>query len=219
MCALIEFLASFNRKERFWLLRDLIGPQCFQIGPEFRSKPENEIGRTIPDKGVWWAFDYHIDWLVAVLRTFPDQPTLEKCVDNTNGDIKGNQQDVDLIIAFENELILVEAKTAYFADAQLKKKLLRLSGLVDRDGKTTSDIRVSFVLASPPSEFRNLNASRYFPSWALKNGKPFHIDLPIFSGALMVSRCDSALKKDAKGKYWAIYKTGKAVAPVSLSNN
>lgn len=147
MSDLAAFLNKFNRKERFWLLRDLIGPECFQICPEFRDKLNNEIDMAIPEKA-WWAFDYHIDWLVAVLRTFPDQPTLEKCVDNTNDDIKGNQQDFDLIIAFENELILVEAKTSYFGNDQLKKKLLRLSGLVDRNGKTASGIKWLFAVES-----------------------------------------------------------------------
>ena len=73
--------------------------------------------------------------------------------------------------------------------------------------------RIGVVLSSPITELKTLNVKQYFPPWALKNGKPFRIELPIYTDALMVSRCANLLtkhnvpKKDAEGKYWAIYKS------------
>ena len=145
MSALTDLLEKFNRKERFWLLRDLIGSPFLLISPEFRRKLEHEINRPIPEQ-MWWAFDYHIDWLVAVLRTFPAQPELNKWHDNEASEIKGNQQDFDLIIAFDEEIILVEAKTGYFSKSELKSKLSRLNGIVTTDGRTKAGVRISFVL-------------------------------------------------------------------------
>jgi hypothetical protein len=212
MSALTDLLEKFNRKERYWLLRDLIGGPFLLMSPEFGSKLGREIGRTIPEK-VWWAFDYHIDWLVAVLRTFPAQPELNKWHDNGVEDIRGNQEDFDLIIAFDEEIILIEAKTGYFSNSQLKSKLTRLSSIVNIHGKTNSGVRVSFVLSAPIHELKTLNAERFFPPWALKDDAPFRIDLPVHTDPLMVSRCDNVLtkdnvpKKDAKGRYWAMYKS------------
>lgn len=212
MSALTDLLEKFNRKERFWLLRDLIGSPFLLISPEFRSKLEHEINRRIPEK-VWWAFDYQIDWLVAVVRTFPAQPEFDKWHDNGAKEIKGNQEDFDLIIAFDEEVILIEAKTGYFSNSQLKSKLLRLNGIVNPDGRTNSGLRVSFVLSAPIHELKTLNVERYFPSWALKNGKPFRVELPIHTDPLMVSRCANLLtkhnvpRKDAEGKYWATYRS------------
>jgi hypothetical protein len=212
MSALTDLLEKFNRKERFWLLRDLIGGPFLQISPEFRSKLAQEISRPVPEK-VWWAFDYHIDWLVAVLLTFPVQAELNKWHDNAAGHVKGNQEDFDLIIAFDEEIVLVEAKTGYFSNSQLKSKLSRLNGIVNINGKTDSGVRVSFVLSAPIHELRTLNAEGFFPSWALKDGKSLRIGLPIHPGPLMVSRCDNVFtkqnipKKDAKANFWAMYKS------------
>jgi hypothetical protein len=211
MSKLTDLLEKFNRKERFWLLRDLIGSPFLQISPEFRSKVAEEIGRPIPEK-VWWAFDYHIDWLVAALRTFPAQPELNRWHDNAVSEIKGNQEDFDLVIAFDEEIILIEAKTGYFSNSQLKSKLSRLNGIVNIDGRTNSGVTVSFILSAPLRELKTLNVEGYFPPWALKIGKPFRIELPIHTDPLMISRCDNVLtkrdipKKYAKGKYWAVYR-------------
>jgi hypothetical protein len=214
MSALTDLLEKFNRKERFWLLNDLIGSPFLKISPEFRRKLADETSRPIPDL-VWWAFDYHIDWLVAVLRTFPAQPQLNKPLNNEASEIKGNPEDFDLIIAFDKEIILVEAKTGFFSNPELKSKLARLNGIVSTDGITESGVRISFVLSNPKiKKLKKLNEKQFFPAWALKkNGQPFRIDLPIFTNALTVSRCANLLtkhnvpKKDAKGKYWAIYKS------------
>jgi len=60
-------LEQFNRKERFWLLSDAVGIG-FKLHEEFRSTLEKTISVRIP-RDPWWAFDYHLDWLCAVLLT------------------------------------------------------------------------------------------------------------------------------------------------------
>src|SRR5438445_3399526 len=151
MAELEAALDRFNRKERFWLLREALG--CQPLSEEFRKKLGGVFGSgagvTVPENA-WWAIDYHVDWLFGALSTmlksdesFPPYP-------NEPGQVKGTQEDFDLLIAYERTLIIVEAKAGqHWGNKQVKSKLARLIALVDYNSRFPQALNIMFVLASP----------------------------------------------------------------------
>ena len=67
-----QALEQFNRKERYWLLREALGGGSSQkLSSNFLGKLASALGiGTIDDSNAWWAMDYHIDWLVGALSLF-----------------------------------------------------------------------------------------------------------------------------------------------------
>jgi hypothetical protein len=63
---LSECLELFNRKERYWLIRNVLGEPAsdFPLSQSFRERLSETIQISIPC-GAWWEMDYHIDWLFA----------------------------------------------------------------------------------------------------------------------------------------------------------
>ena len=66
MTELLEYLESFNRKERFILLAEAIGPPGIRLGKGFRDRVGVAFGLEIPADALV-AMDYHVDWLRASL--------------------------------------------------------------------------------------------------------------------------------------------------------
>ncbi len=116
-----------------------------------------------------------------------------------------NQEDIDLLIAFDQTVILIEAKMATsWTNKQMESKFRRMSSL------PTQHVQPYFVLASP-SKPKKLNLTGV-PSWALKAhdeaGQPAHIILPGSEDQdkpLMVSRCNEGGVKSAVGEHWKIF--------------
>ena len=96
MSALIEHLRSFNRKERFFLLRHALGVSTFRLDKAFREALGDEMGLSIPNDA-WVAMDYHLDWLqmAVYLAGKPKPPGPIR----NEGLIKANQEDIDLLVA------------------------------------------------------------------------------------------------------------------------
>lgn len=198
-------LEQFNRKERFWLLRDAVGIG-FDLHREFLLKIEKEINLTIPSNP-WWAFDYHLDWLCAVLSASNYNLNGYR-QENKSGCITGTQEDCDLIIAFDNTIILLEAKLyGNWSKQQLRSKLGRLKRLPP----LKESVKVWFVLVSP-EKWERITAQEWLewsPNWAVgKNKEPHWIKLPKPDGQrLMVSLCDQDGVKGREGHWWGIFST------------
>lgn len=207
--ALVRSLQSFNRKERYWLLRDAIGMQ--PISQDYRQRLGHKLGISIPEDA-WWAIDYHFDWLHAALVCMNEDNLTDLYRPRLNDGIKavrGNQEDIDLLIAFENNLILVEAKgeTAW-STGQMKSKAERLADLPDVEGLCTylvltsprepRDLYKGEWLASLPERLRNPTGDCHFlPMDALENargGAPFS----------RVERCDEQGRTSRDGDHWRI---------------
>lgn len=113
MTTLMEFLESLNRKERFFLIGDALGNRTFQLSADYQSRLGEALDISIPD-GAFVAMDYHLDWIHASL--FLTQPGVDREGFHPNIEpvATGNQEDADLLVAFEKEglthLVLVEAK-------------------------------------------------------------------------------------------------------------
>lgn len=180
--SLVELFRQLNRKERHWLVRHALGPRSARLGDDFRSNLAATLNKhrkpiSIPSNAEW-AIDYHIDWLVALLSLYERKKSgnSDTTFSNTPRDIKGNQQDFDLVVAFDNVLVLIEAKgVGCWSNDQLRSKVSRLNALtkafqIDKNGQSKSGIQLYFVLCSPLQSERITGLERW-PSWATGLGQ------------------------------------------------
>lgn len=123
-----DILESFNRKERNLLVRDILGDceNMLRFSDDFRRRIEKVTGVTL-DARAWWATDFHFDWLFAAVMMFLGTATAGKAqADNEPKLITATQEDVDLVVADAQHLILIEAK-AYGSNSneQVERKRRR----------------------------------------------------------------------------------------------
>lgn len=109
----VESLELFNRKERFFVVCAATDAPSLRPGPAFRGRVEGKFGLTITDP-VFMAVDYHQDWLIAALLLAHGEIAERQPYPDPTGLITGNQQDVDILLAFggvnTTHLVLLEAK-------------------------------------------------------------------------------------------------------------
>ena len=162
MSRVIEALRSFDRKERFAVLREALGfdPEFPRLSHRFREKLSDCIDRTREvecPKHAFLAMDYHLDWIEMALfraksnEVGPKSPFLNEDFLEINKD----QMDVDLLVAFDRKgagqvmthLVLIEAK-AYLGwnNPQLDDKAERLGKIFSDSGKRWSFVKPHFVL-------------------------------------------------------------------------
>ncbi|TPK85690.1 hypothetical protein FJ936_09125 [Mesorhizobium sp. B2-4-13] len=150
-------LEVFNRKERYWVVRNALGEQQqpLRLANSFRDKIGAAIDRKI-DEDAWWAMDFHIDWLLGALLyrqhglgSFGHNPTISDVEADPEYAIQGSQQDFDFLIAFGKTIVMVEAKaTGGWDRKQYRSKCKRLTALQD-PAFATGDLDLFFVLLSP----------------------------------------------------------------------
>lgn len=211
---LVEALRQFNRKERYWLIRNALGPSSGQLGEDFRYSIGALSGIRVPEDA-WWAMDYHLDWLVGALALRRDGQMNGDARLNSAALVQGNQEDIDLVVAFDNTLILIEAKgDTSWSNTQLNSKLSRLEIILSEAGTAPSSplpLSVYFVLMSPDeSKGLKREEGRPWPVWMLKDGKPMWIRMRMAEAGqepafLRVVRCqdkDGRVGKD--GSHWKI---------------
>lgn len=121
--------------------------------------------------------------------------------------IERNQEDVDLVIAFGPELILIEAKgVSAFSDTQLASKLERLEAVrefYDEIKTASSLVNFHFLLMSPREP---KTSAVEWPTWASKGGKlPPWLLLRLGENLLEVGQCDSARNRVGNEDYWKIF--------------
>ena len=204
MANLIEYLKKFNRKERYWLLRKALGDEGnnpFTLSDKFRKKLECKLNVSIPKaEKVFVAMDYHFDWLGMALflgkcDEIPKSPIL---IPKILKDINKNQEDIDLLVAFEDDgkthVILIEAKAySKWTNKQLTSKANRLKIFND------ADCEPHFVLTSPTEPER---LKVVWPNWMKKEGKmqdrekPHWLQLPLQDGLLRVKRNNKSTNED-----------------------
>lgn len=211
---LIKYLKSFNRKERFYLIGQMLG------NPEFRmdEKQLDEISRLIElkiPKEYFAAMDYHLDWIYASLlltqsnsknkafeRNFIDK---DKKVDLQ---ISGTQEDVDFLLAFVDEkhtthLIMIEAKgDSYFSNGQLDSKNKRFKAIFGNKGKWPN-VQPHFLICSPK---RPQNISIKDAAYFMYNEESDLTWFPLVmdTGKNKVTRCMDNKKPCGEGDHWKI---------------
>ena len=169
----IRYLEKFNRKERYWLLRNALGDKDknpFTLSDEFRKELKCELGLKISiPKRAFVAMDYHFDWLTMALllgkRPYMENGLISRSeVTNSINEevakkINKNTEDIDLLVAFEDDnngkthLILIEAKAdSSWDNKQLNSKAERLR-IFDK-AEIREYCKPHFVLMSPKQSSR-----------------------------------------------------------------
>ena len=202
---LLELLEAFNRKERFFLVRQALGN--FQLSNEFRRELGDAISVAIP-QDAFAAMDYHLEWLTAALHAH-EHGDSQGIFDNPQQQlVKGNQEDTDLLVAFEyneyHHIVLVEAKGATeWANEQMRSKAKRLTQIFGSDGNRYSGVMPHICLASPRPP-KQLRASEW-ASWMSKDdGSYYWLRLNFPEDRIRVTRCDVHGNQSANGNYFTI---------------
>ena len=180
MSHFISHLASFNRKERFILLKKALGKDTFSLDRCFREELREQIDCPVPSDA-FVAMDYHLNWLQIALEY--RNTSLPNSVPNDlfplDQQVQLNQQDVDLLIAFQDgsheRVVLIEAKAdTSWDNPQLNAKAERLDGIFT-DGDR--GVIPHFLLMSPGRS--SSIKPEGWPDWMMPNNKPLHITLPL----------------------------------------
>ena len=206
MSNMIDNLEGMNRKERFFLIGMALGKPDFRLDSAFRQRLSAEFQVAIPDSA-FIAMDYHLNWIHAAAALAFCTPTKEGVYDNADGAIDGTQEDVDLLVAFEdalglNHLIMLEAKgVTPFINSQFEHKMNRLKTIFGKNGDRWSQIRPYFGLASPRDPVRLRRD--LCPAWLTVKGKIPWFKMPIPPGRIEVFRCDKGRRPNKAGAFWA----------------
>lgn len=193
---LVEALKMFNRKERFWLFQHAIGDH--HLSDKFRADLSKKFDPLLIPADAYWAIDYHFDWIAGAITEFaglasqfPNAP-----IEQEEGErklIRGNQEDIDLLIAFDRTLILVEYKAGGDWNGQLDSKKNRMV-LLEKLVKSTDvnpKIDIHFVIVC--SEQKKRDGVLWLPFDNFDEAK-----------FKRVERCDELGHRDALGNHWQI---------------
>jgi len=202
---LIATLKSLNRKERFFLVGAALGNPNFQLGGKYTRELSRSFDLDVPSNS-WVAMDYHLDWISTALHVTHNQISHGEPWLN-GGIVNGNQEDVDLIVGFEDAgttvLLLVEAKAETgWTNSQQQSKADRLSVIFGAESDRYPGVQPHFALTSPRRP-ENLDASRW-PSWMAPEGRPIWFPLTIPPNRRRVVRCDQAGRRDKDGGFAVI---------------
>ena len=211
--SLINNLKSFNRKERFYLVGQMLGNPEFRMDDNQLDKISKLIGLTIPRK-YFAAMDYHLDWIYASL--YLTKNNSKSCVERNfieeNGiaidyQISGTQEDVDFLLAFVDEkqithLVMIEAKgDNYFSNSQLDSKNNRFKAIFGNKD-TWPNVKPHFLICSP-KEPQNVSIEE--PAYFIfKSSKLLWLELDMGNGKNKVTRCDEDAKPSNDGEHWKV---------------
>ena len=225
MSQVIGYLERFNRKERFILLSHVLGQQdekLFRLNQEFAKNlgDKLKLKNPIPDDA-FVAMDFHLDWLHMALYLSDKNSLKDRCIINnpvigrsSNGKSKrklfqANQQDIDLLIAFEEEnnlktthIVLIEAKAdTGWKNKQLEEKASRLKLIFEENSYV---VKPHFVLMSP-RESGSIRTDTW-PDWMKAEGENsvlwMKFSLP--DRLLKIARCDKDKNFCKEGDYVCI---------------
>ena len=204
MMTLLAHLESFNRKERFFLIGEALGNFTFQLSTDFRTRLNEAFGIE-PPSSAFVAMDYHLDWIHASLFLAQPENDVRTVHSNKKTVATGNQEDVDLLVAFEEggmtHLLLIEAKAATgWTNKQTLSKAGRLERIFGTGGARYPNVKPHFGLMSPRPP-RRLE-SNLWPGWMTRDGKEIWFELKLPAGRRRVTRCDSEGKPSAVGEFF-----------------
>ncbi|MFM5182456.1 hypothetical protein ACEUAF_01605 [Aeromonas veronii] len=215
---LIDNLKSFNRKERFYLIGQMLGNPEFRMDKTQLDEISRLIGITIPSE-YFAAMDYHLDWIYASLfltqehggkvfsRNFIDN---NKTVDLQ---ISGTQEDVDFLLAFvdhENttHIVMIEAKgDNYFSNAQLNSKNQRFKAIFGNE-HTWPNLKPHFLICSP-KEPQNVSIEEPAYFMCPQESQIIWFSLVMDTGKNKVTRCmgsEENYKSSSEGDHWKVEK-------------
>lgn len=208
---LIFYLRKFNRKERYFLIKEALCLEDFKLGDKFRDDFEKALSIKIP-KEAYAAMDYHLDWIDVSLRLWKKKIELNKIFENDfnekgKSQLNSNQEDIDFIIAYMDEekyiLILIEAKAdTSWTNSQLDSKVNRFKKIFGEYCNKYKNLEVYFILISPskPDKIK----FEVWPEWMKKNNKPIWLELKTEKSFYKITRCRQDGKPDIYGIFCKI---------------
>ena len=207
MSDLIEHLRSFNRKERFILLREALGTDV--LSGAFRRQLGAAIRVAVP-ADAFVAMDYHLDWLQMALY-LADNPLPPQRIRNDDL-VAGNQEDADLLVAFEShsgtQVVLIEAKVeTAWTNSQFTSKASRLRRIFGEGRPGVHLATPHYVLASPQPPPPGIRTAEW-PDWMKPRGKAVWMELRRPSRLKKPTRCTAHGKASRLG--------GRVLAPPIL---
>jgi len=205
MTTVVDNLEKLNRKERFFLIGMALGNPGFRLDSRFRQRLSEGFNVVIPDTA-FVAMDYHLNWIYAAAALAFGTPVSGSVYENANRAIDGTQEDVDLLVAFEdasglNHLIMLEAKgVTAFTNRQFQHKMNRLISIFGETGDRWPQIKPHFGLVSPRKP-KGLHYG-FCPAWLkIDDQIPwFRMTLP--SDRVMVLGCDGEGRPDSARTFW-----------------
>lgn len=222
MTTVIDFLDRLNRKERFFLIGQALGNRRFTPDPAFLLTVGAATRVTFPDADRVHCFmDFHLDWLYAALvlasdtgtGPFPSPAFVASDPLGPTWNINTNQEDIDLLLAFESEgtthLVMVEAKAATgWTVSQVASKVRRLRHLFGDDGSNVAGVEPHFVLLSPKRSLAlDMKLESSFgstPAWMLRGGRLAWARLDMPTDRLVIGRCDEHDQPTKVGNHWHV---------------
>ncbi len=213
MSAIIEYLRSFNRKERFFLVGTALGNPAFRLDSAFSQALGGTFALEVPSDA-FVAMDYHLDWIYA--GAYLSQEGINASGNHPNGAglVSGNQEDVDLIVAFDagetTHVIMLEAKAeTAWANKQAGSKAERLCVIFGKEGDVFPRLRPHFGLMSPRRP--RLLKTDCWPSWMRSpGGAPFWMELEVPPGRRKLTRCNPSGKRAKDGGYFKVQSTARS---------
>ena len=207
MTSFIGNLDRLNRKERYFLIGMALGNPKFKLNAAFRRKLSKKYDLAIPDTA-FIAMDYHLNWIfVAAALTF-DSPVRDNIFDNKDRIVDGTQEDVDLLVAFEdkssvNHVIMLEALgfTA-FSNKQFKHKIDRLKSIFGENGDRWPEVKPYFGLLSS-RESRKLQID-ICPSWLKVESKIPWFEMSLPDNRLILYGCDKQGRPNQERAFWTV---------------
>lgn len=209
---LIDNFKYFNRKERFYLIGQMLGNPEFRMDQTQLDEISDLIDIKIPTE-YFAAMDYHLDWIYASLfltHVHDEKPFPRNCIDNNKKvdlQISGTQEDVDFLLAFVDEkqithLVMIEAKgDSYFSNGQLDSKNKRFKAIFGNEN-TWPGVRPHFLICSPKKPQKiNIEDPAYF---MFKDFKLPWLELDMGDGKNKVTRCDKNGKPSNDGEHWKV---------------
>lgn len=158
MSELTNILDRFNRKERNLLIRDALGhsDKALSLSDDFRERIGGALGDLEVPKDAWWATDYHLNWIAGALalwrvgeQAIGTAQTNDQSKNPVRRLVERNQEDADLLVAFDETLILIEVKAfGYFTNRQLNSKFQRWRLLKRQSEFAKRKVKFHFMLMS-----------------------------------------------------------------------
>ena len=213
-------LERFNRKERNLLIRSVLGhgETPLQLSEAFRQLLASTLNIPELPKTTWWATDYHASWIAGAIAIYMDDKVALE-IGRPNPEFKGrrlvegNQEDIDLLVAVGQHLIMIEAK-AYGAwnAKQIVSKLRRIDLLLayyEQVKQQDAPIHFHFLLMSPrkpcllPDKLKKDMPARVGRLWPQL---PW-IQLKLETSVLEVTRCEPDGTSSAHGNHWCVVRS------------
>lgn len=202
MTNLLEQFRKFNSKERFFLIGAAFDNINFSLSDNFSSRLRDVLSINITNDA-FNAMDYHLDWIWAsLIFAFTDKKNI---ISNDSKIIKGNQEDIDFLIAFQDgniyHVILIEAKgVTSWDNKQMKSKAERLTNIFGEKGTHWPKVVPHFVLMSK-NRPQKLDLS-FWPEWMKPNNELHWLPIDIPNDLVKVTRCNKNGKSDKNGQFW-----------------